>query len=106
MTREQAILALLTIIPSFALGYLAYRRSLKVDAVSEKSGIASDTRAGVAQTLDTLSNLADQFQEDNRDLREELKQLAARFGMLLVERDALKREVARLRRKYGEDTDT
>jgi hypothetical protein len=85
------------------LGYLAYRRSTKVDAVSAQSGIASDTRAGTAQIIEALNSMIDTLQEDNATFRADFKYLTARLDVVIGERDELKREVTRLRRLAGEN---
>lgn len=86
--------------------YLAYRRSRTVDQISAASGIAADGRAGVAQVISALESLNDQLQEDNAVFREQLKHQAERFERCWQEREELKRELARLRRKYGDNGDT
>lgn len=85
------------------LAYLAYRRSVRVDAISAQSGIVDATRAGTAQIIEGLNNLIDNLQEDNKAFREDLKYCSARLDGLIAERDGLKRELFRLRRKYGEN---
>lgn len=112
---EQVITALLIGLPSFLLGYLAYRRARKVDAVAAQSGVVTETRAGTAQIIEGLNLLVDQLQDDNRThredmraVRDDIRDLTLRLGEvsrerdeLRQERDELKRELARLQRKYG-----
>lgn len=106
MSWEQVGGGLALAAPSFALGYLAYRRSRTVDAVSAQSGVASDTRAGTAQVIDGLNKLIDNLQEDNKDFRDDIKQCALDLKAVVVERDELRLELARLRRRYGENGPT
>lgn len=104
---NDVVIALVAAIPAFIIGVLAYRRSLKVDQVSEQSGVASNHRAGTAQVLDGLNALVDQLQEDNASFRIDIKDLAARLNVVTLERDALKLEVARLKKRYQvDDEDT
>lgn len=98
---NEALVALIAAVPAFLIGFLAYRRSLKVDEVSEQSGLASNHRAGTAQVIEGLNKLIDQLQEDNESFRRDIKDLAARLVVITAERDALKLEVARLRKKYA-----
>lgn len=89
--------------PAAALGYLAFRRSQKVDSVSEQSGIATQASAGIAQIQSSLNDLVDSLQEDNKAFREDIKYLTARLDACNTERDQMRIEIARLKRKYGEN---
>lgn len=100
---EQALYALLIGLPATVLGLLAYRRSRKVDAVTEQAGVASESRAGTGQIIEGLNQLIDNLQDDNREFREELRRVIQRCDGVANERDALRREVNRLYRKYGEN---
>jgi septal ring factor EnvC (AmiA/AmiB activator) len=107
---QQVVYGLVVGLPSFLLGYLAYRRSRKVDAISAQSGVATETRAGTAQIIEGLNQLIDQLQDDNRSFREDIKSmteniryLTARLDAREVERDQLKRRLNQLNRKYGEN---
>jgi hypothetical protein len=86
-----------------SLGYLAYRRSRQVDAVSKQSGITANTRAGTAQIIEGLNLMIDNLQEDNIAFRMDLKYLTSRLDVIIVERDKLKRDNIRLRRIVGEN---
>lgn len=90
---------------SLTIGILGHRRSKQVDATSEQSGAASNHRAGTAQVLDGLNALIDQLQEDNTTFRADIKELVARLDAITVERDALRLEVARLKKLYGANGD-
>lgn len=103
MDMDIVIQATLIGLPATILGILAYRQSRKVDAVAEQSGVATETRAGTAQIIEGLNNLVDNLQEDNKVFRDELKYLTQTLGAVVLERDELRKEVARLRRKYGEN---
>jgi hypothetical protein len=91
--------ALVGAIGGVLLGFLGYRRSKHVDAVSAKSGVATETRAGTAQVIDGLMALLDQLQEDNRDTRsilaesrESVRMAAVRLEEVTIERDVARRE--------------
>lgn len=116
MQTEQVLTALVIGLPSFLLGFLAYRRARKVDAVAAQSGVITETRAGTAQIIEGLNLLIDQLQDDNkthrddmRAVRDDIRDLTLRLGVVSRERDELwqernelRRELTRLRRKYGE----
>lgn len=89
--------------PSFFLGYLAYRRSVRVDQISEQSGIATSTRAGTAQIIEGLNQLIDNLQDDNKNFRDDIKYLTLRLDQISNERDALKAELSRMHKMYGDD---
>lgn len=76
-------------LPLSLLTFYGFRLSQKKDAAAIRSGVASNGRAGIDQLIDNL-------QEDNLHLRTDNRELTK-------ERDALKMEVARLVRKYGEN---
>lgn len=92
---EEILKALAIGAPAFILALLAYRRSRQVDAVSERTGIATETRAGQIETREGQESLIANLQADNALFRQELKDLKIAFA-------ALEREVNRLYRKYGE----
>lgn len=89
---------------SLTAAVMGYRRSKVVDATSAQSGAANNHRAGTAQILEGLNDLVDQLQEDNASFRLDIKDLAARLNVVTLERDALKLEVARLKKRYRDDT--
>lgn len=105
METDEIIQAIVIGLPSFALGYLAYRRSKKVDAVVEQSGIATETRAGTAQIIEGLNQLIDNLQDDNRSFREDIKYLTLRLDAISKERDELRQKLNQMMRKYGENGD-
>lgn len=90
-------------LPATILGYLAYRRSRRVDAVAEQSGAVTETRAGTEQIIQGLNDLIDNLQTDNKTFRDDIRYLTLRLDTIAAERDRLKKEVARLRRKYGDN---
>lgn len=106
MSWEQAGVAAAAGVPALALGVLAYRRSRHVDAVAQQAGMVDSTRAGTAQIIEALNGLVDNLQEDNRSFRDDIRHCGTRLEALTNERDELRRELARLRRKYGENGET
>lgn len=97
--EEPVVLVLIGAIPSFVLGFLAYRRSIKVDKVAELSGIASSQTAGIEQVIGGLNTLTDSLQVDNKILRENIAQCALRLERALTEKDELLKQVERLSRE-------
>jgi len=84
-----------------AVAWWGYRRSIRVDAVSEKSGVATETRAGTAQIIDGLNLLVDQLQEGTASHRETIRFLTERIDKVLAENAELRLDNARLRKRYG-----
>lgn len=101
-TIAEIIKALVIGLPSFGLGFLAYRRSLKVDKVANQVGLSSETRAGTQQIILGLNDLVDNLQEDNKALREEAKYLLGRITTLIAECEEVKRQLNAFQRKYGD----
>lgn len=96
---------------ALVVAYLGYRRSRRVDAVTEQSGVATETRAGTQQIIEGLNRLIDQVQDDNTGFRDDLKQCAARVEAIGVrlekvtaERDELRKDLARMVRLHGNGT--
>jgi hypothetical protein len=102
---QQALYALVVALPSFLIGFLAYKRSVKVDAVAAQSGLSADSRAGAAQVIEGLNQLIDNLQEDNKEFREGIRYCTARFEAVALERDELRQRLAHLYRKYGDSPD-
>lgn len=76
--------------------FLVYLRSRRVDATSERMGVVTENRAGQAQISEGQQDFITMLQEDNRILR-------AEFAELKIEVIALRKEVNRLHRKYGDN---
>lgn len=100
---NEIVIALVVGLPSLTIAVLAYRRSRQVDAVAEKSGVAANGRAGTAQIIEGLKSLVEALQLDNDNFREDIKALIIRLDVITTERDTLRLEVARLRKKYGDN---
>lgn len=115
-----AVVAVIAGVPSFLLGFLAYRRSVKVDAVAAQSGVATLSQSGTAQIIEGLNRLVDQLQEDNAafradvlivkaraDLRDEahrveVERLEARIERRDVEIAEYRRTLKELRQRHGD----
>lgn len=93
--------AIIVAIPSFTLGFLIYRHSIKVDKVTEQSGIVSAQTAGVNQVITGLNSLIDNLQIDNKTLRESLTSLSLRLKEITDDNKALKLEIDALNKTYG-----
>jgi len=106
MSWEQVIGGTGTAVVALAIGVMTYRRSRAVDAVSEQSGAVTEARAGTSQIIDGLNGLVDALQDDNKNFREDIRLLTARLDACFADREQLRLEVARLRRKYGDNADT
>jgi hypothetical protein len=66
------VLALVAAFPSLLLGYLAYKRAQKVDAIAEQAGIATVESGTIGQVIDGLNRLIANLQTDNEVLRNAL----------------------------------
>lgn len=98
--NNPTVIGLLVAIPSFVLGYLAYRQSKKVDKTTEQSGIANNQLNAVGQVLSGLNQLIDSLQADNKELRENIKAIGIKLKEVLDERDILLKEINRLNKLY------
>lgn len=74
--------------------YLAWHRSRKVDAASERSGIVQNGRLGQQLALESAWDLIATLKDDNREIRDEVKELRD-------EVDALRTEIRRLLSSSG-----
>lgn len=106
MNWDQLWVGLGLAVPATLLGYLGLRRSQKVDADAARSGLFFNHREGTAQVIEGLRGLIEDLQDDNESFRADVRYLTDRLDAVTAERDALKLEVARLRRKYGDNGDT
>lgn len=98
LMENPAVVGLLVAIPSAALGYLGYRRSRQNDLVAERAGIATTQSASIGQVVAGMDSLVANLQEDNRALREHVKELNVKLDQIISECQDLKRELAALSR--------
>ena len=89
-----SVVAFFGILSTFILGFIGYRRSKKADTVAEKAG-------AVEQIINGLNTLVDNLQEDNKILRENVKELRDALQNITEERDEIRRELRSLKIKYG-----
>lgn len=98
-----AIIGSISILSAATLGWFTYRRSVRVDESSERTGIASSNVAGTAQafeglkkTIDAMNTYITVLENDRKVAKEDVK-------LLTQQRDALQKELNRMYRKYGEN---
>lgn len=94
--ENPAVVGLIVAIPSATLGYLGYRRSRHIDAVAEQAGVQSSQSASIGQVVDGLNALVGNLQEDNRALREHVKELNVKLDRIIQDCRDLKEQVALL----------
>ena len=89
------VIAFLGVLSTFILGYLGYRRSNKADTIAQKADAAE-------QILEGLKLLTTSLQDDNKILRDQVKDLSNALKATIKERDKLKQQVAALHEQYGQ----
>lgn len=94
--ENPAVVGLIVAIPSGILGYLGYRRSRHVDAVAEQAGVQSSQSTSIGQVVDGLNALVGNLQEDNRALRDHVKELNTKLDLIISECQGLKQQIALL----------
>lgn len=102
MFDHPILIGVFAAIPSFLLGFLVYRRSIKVDKVAEQSGAASSQVTAINQVIDGLNKIVDNLQEDNKLLRESVSRLDIRLKEVTNESYKLEIEIRELRVKYND----
>lgn len=83
------------IVPSI-LGILAYRRGVIADRKAELSESRNTSIASVAQIIQGLESLGDSLQEDNKVLRENIRQCAIKLELVVAEKNDLLKELREL----------
>lgn len=89
--------ALVAAIPSSALAIFGYRRSKRVDAVAEQSGMASMSAKGVDQVIEGLNKLVERLQEDNAVLRDNVRALDDKLSRVIQQCEELRSEIRALK---------
>lgn len=83
------------IVPSI-LGIMAYRRGVIADRKAELSESRNTSIASVAQIIQGLESLGDSLQEDNKVLRENIRQCAIKLELVVAEKNDLLKELREL----------
>lgn len=96
-----AVVGLLIGIPSFLLGWLGYRRAVKVDKATENSAVIATQTGSVGQVIAGLNGLIENLQEDNQVWRENFKELSLKLAEVIKERDQIQKDYNALVKKYG-----
>lgn len=96
-----AIVGLLIGIPSFILGWLGYKRAVKVDRSVENAAVIAAQTGTVAQVIAGLNLLIENLQEDNKAWRENFKELSIKLAEVIKERDQIQKEYNAVAKKYG-----
>lgn len=91
----QAIVTALGIVSTFILGYIGYKQSRRANQTAEKAG-------AIEQIISGLNILIDNLQEDNKILRDNVKELRDALQAITQERDQLKAELKALVRKHSQ----
>lgn len=91
---SSSLVALFGIISTGLLGWFGYRRSKKADTVAERAG-------AVEQIINGLNTLVDNLQEDNKILRDNVKELRDALQAVTQERDEIRAELKALVRQHG-----
>lgn len=79
-------------LPASILGFMAYRRSARLDKVAEQAALLQTQGAAAQRVLDGLNQIVTNLQEDNRILREQAVELSRRITLLGEQnRDCLQR---------------
>lgn len=90
-----------------ALGVvLVFLRGRKSDTVAEESGLAIEERMSRGQIQARYESLVDTYQEDTKGFRDHIKYLDGRLDACAKERETLREDLTRMRRKYGENGPT
>jgi len=100
-TNDPIVLGVVAGTPAVIVGYLAYRRSRKADAATERLGIASGSAQSITQAFDGLNKVIDGLNMYIAILQADHAVDAEDIRRLTAQRDALQTELNRMYRKYG-----
>lgn len=78
------------------LGIMAYRRGVIADQKAAISESRNTSIASVAQIIQGLESLSDSLQEDNRVLRENIRECASKLEQAMAEKNDLLKEISKL----------
>lgn len=99
--NNPAVIGLIVAIPSFLVGYLGYRRSLKLDSVAQQAGSTTFHLGAVDQIIDGLNDVIKQLREDKKELRDALKDLRGKLREAENEVEGLNKWIETLKNKLG-----
>lgn len=97
--NNPAVIGLIIAIPSFILGYLGYRRAIRVDKITEQSGVAMSQHGAISQVVEGLNSLISVLQQDNEILRKGIENLQDKLDKITVEQIELIEQIANLRQE-------
>lgn len=96
-----AVIGLIIGIPSFILGWLGYKRAVKVDKSVENASVIAAQTGSVAQIITGLNSVIDNLQEDNKIWRDNFKELSLKLTEVIKERDQIQKDYNALAKKFG-----
>lgn len=99
--ENPAVVGLIIGIPAFILGYLGYRRAVKVDKSTDNAAVVAAQTGSVGQVISGLNDLIESLQEDNKIWRENFKELSLKLAEVIRERDQIQKDYNAIAKKYG-----
>lgn len=99
--ENPAVVGLIIGIPTFILGWLGYRRAIKVDKSAENAAVIAAQTGSVGQVIAGLNQLIENLQDDNKVWRESFKEISVKLAEVIGERDDLQKECDALKKKYN-----
>lgn len=99
--ENPALIGLVIAIPSFILGLLAYKRSVKVDKTTAQSQSETNQIGAVNQVIDNLNKLVETYQKDNEIQRKIVDELNLKLDIATAKIDKLTEEVRALNAKIS-----
>lgn len=102
MTIDAQTVALIVAAPTTILGYLAYRRSQKVDAIAAQAGIATSERGSIQQVIEGHQGLIASLQKDNEVGRQRLDILEHKLDVSEQVEANCQRELVKLNERLHE----
>lgn len=99
--ENPAVVGLIIGIPTFILGWLGYRRAVRVDKSTENAAVVAVQTGSVGQVISGLNDLIESLQEDNKIWRDNFKELSLKLAEVIKERDQIQKEYNAIAKKYG-----
>ena len=97
--NSETFRVLVVAVPAAIVAYRTYRHAVKVDAVTEKSGVATTQIGSVNQVIEGLESIAKNLREDNAGLRLEISDLRMKHRELISTCDQIKQQLVELNQK-------